>query len=113
MMPDSALRLIICTAPDDAAAALARKLLDAELIGCANLLAGARSLYRWAGEIQDDSETVMLMECPVETTATAVAALDAAHPYEVPKILVVAPEQVNQPYLDWLRGVAPAPANEG
>ena len=105
--PDSALRLIFCTAPEAAAPALARTLLEARLIGCANLLGGTRSLYWWEGAIQDESETLMLMECPVEHCAAAVEALSAAHPYDVPKILVLAPEQVNAPYLDWLRQVAP------
>ena len=102
----SDLRLILCTAPEQAATDLARSLLEARLIGCANLVAGARSLYWWEGAIQDEGETVMLMECPAVTCARAVEALSEAHPYEVPKILVIDPEQVNQPYLDWLRGVA-------
>ena len=64
-MSDPGLRLIFCTAPEDAAPAIARALLEARLIGCANLLPGARSLYWWEGELQDDAEVVMLMESPL------------------------------------------------
>jgi periplasmic divalent cation tolerance protein len=106
-VPGSGLRLILCTAPVDAAAAVARELLEAKLIGCANLIPGVRSLYWWEGELQDDTELLMLMECTVERADEAVIALTAAHPYDVPKILVIEPSAVNGPYLEWLRAVAP------
>jgi periplasmic divalent cation tolerance protein len=99
----SGLRLIVCTAPADRAPALARTLLEARLIGCANLIPAVRSLYWWQGAIQDDAEVVMLMETPAERAAEAVAALERVHPYSVPKILVIEPESVNPPYLEWLR----------
>jgi periplasmic divalent cation tolerance protein len=104
-MPDPGLRVLLCTAPKDAAERLARTLLEAKLIGCANLLPEVRSLYWWDGAIQDDSEVVMLMECTSERASEAAAALAAAHPYSVPKILVLEPSDINRPYLDWLRAV--------
>jgi len=104
-MPDVGLRLIVCTAPVDAAPTLARTLLEAKLIGCANLIPAVRSLYWWDGAIQDDAEVVMLMECPEDRVTRAIAELERAHPYQVPKILVITPESINAPYLEWLRGV--------
>ncbi|PRP93825.1 Divalent-cation tolerance protein CutA [Enhygromyxa salina] len=106
-MPDAGLRLLFCTAPSDAAPDIARALLEAKLIGCANLIPGVRSLYWWEGEIQDDAEVVMLMECPRERVDEAVAALTRAHPYDVAKIVVLEPSAVNEPYLAWLRAACP------
>ncbi|MCA9697376.1 MAG: divalent-cation tolerance protein CutA [Myxococcales bacterium] len=102
-MSEPGLRLIICTAPEEAAPTLARTLLERRLIGCANLLPAVRSLYWWQGAIQDDGEVLMLMETPAEQAEAAAAVLAAAHPYEVPKILVLMPESINLPYLAWLR----------
>lgn len=104
-MPEAGLRLLICTAPADLAPTVARTLLEAKLIGCANLIPGVRSLYWWEGEIEDDAEVVMLMECTTEDVSRAVAELERVHPYKVPKILVIAPDSVNPPYLEWLRAV--------
>lgn len=104
-MPDAGLRLIVCTAPADAAPTLARSLLEAKLIGCANLIPAVRSLYWWDGAIQDDAEVVMLMECPAEAVTQAIAELERLHPYDVPKIVSIAPESINAPYLEWLRTV--------
>ncbi len=106
---DSGLRLLVCTAPAERAPALAHMLLERRLIGCANLLPGVRSLYWWEGAIQDDAEVVMLMETPSERCGEAVAALQQAHPYSVPKVLVLAPESVNLAYLEWLRAEARLP----
>lgn len=111
-MSDSGLRLIFCTAPADAAPQLARQLLEQRLIGCANLIPAVRSLYWWQGEIQDEGEVVMLMECPAARESEARAALQQAHPYEVPKILTLDPLAINAPYLDWLRqSCTPPPAS--
>ena len=104
-MQDAGLRLLICTAPADAAPTIARMLLEAKPIGCANLLPAVRSLYWWEGAIHDDAEVVMLMECTAEDVSWAVAELERLHPYEVPKVLVLVPESVNPPYLEWLRSV--------
>ena len=105
MALDAGLRLLVCTAPADQAPALARALLEAHVIGCANLIPGVRSLYWWEGAIQDDAEVVMLMETPAELASEAEATLAGLHPYEVPKILVLDPESANQLYIDWLRDV--------
>jgi periplasmic divalent cation tolerance protein len=103
--PDAGLRLLLCTAPADAAPGIARALLEAKLIGCANLVPAVRSLYWWEGAIQDDAEVVLLIETPAELAEQAVAELERLHPYDVPKILTLAPEAANAPYLTWLRGV--------
>ena len=34
---------------------ITRTLVEERLIACANLLPGARSIYRWQGAIQDDA----------------------------------------------------------
>lgn len=106
MTTPSGLRLIVCTAPAERAPELARALLEARLIGCANLIPAVRSLYWWEGAIHDEAEVVMLMETPAERVTQAVAALEHTHPYRVPKILVLEPDSVNSPYLDWLRASA-------
>lgn len=102
---DSGLRVIVTTAPPDQAAVIARSLLEGRWIGCANLLPGARSLYWWDGAIADEVEVVLVMECQAERVEAVVAELVRVHPYDVPKVLTLAPDSVNPGYLAWLRGV--------
>ncbi len=102
-MPDPGLRLLFSTAPPDVAEELARGLLEAKLIACANLLPNTRSLYWWEGAITCDTEVSMIMETSAALADEAVETLDRAHPYDVPKILVFSPESAPPAFLDWLR----------
>lgn len=96
------IRLILCTCAPDQAEEIARTLVDERLVGCANLVPGVRSLYGWAGEIADDLETILLMETTPERLDEAMGRLRELHRYEVPKLLVLAPTEVNAAYEAWL-----------
>lgn len=100
------MKVIFTTAPAEEAPILVKSLLKARLIGCANMLEGARSLYWWKGEIQDDTETIIFMETPDENTDEVMKMLYEVHPYDVPKIVVLNPHEVNQSYVTWLKAEA-------
>ena len=100
--PSDAL-IVFMTVPDmDTGAAIARVLVDEKLAACVNILPGIRSIYRWQGEVSDDSEAL----CLIKTRATLYDRLreraTALHPYEVPELLAVTPAAGNQPYLRWM-----------
>lgn len=94
--------LVLITAPPEAAPGLARSLVEDRLAACVNLLPGVRSVYRWQGEVCEDGETLLI----AKTSAAGFAALRAAvlqrHPYELPEIVAVKPDDVHAPYLQWL-----------
>jgi periplasmic divalent cation tolerance protein len=81
---------------------LARALLEARLIACANLVPGVTSIYRWKGSVQEDAEVLIMLK----TTRARIAALEAAvlglHPYECPELVVLAPAHVEARYRAWL-----------
>lgn len=98
-------RLVYTTFPDRAAAeAAAGALLEARLIACANILPGMVSLYRWAGRIEHAEEVVMLLKTTSSRAEAVVAALHAAHPYDVPAILVLPLEGGSPAFLAWIAG---------
>lgn len=87
----------------DAAAALGRTLVEEGVVACATLVPGARSIYRWQGQLCDDAETLVVLK----TTADRVKALEhrlvALHPYQVPELIVLPVTGGHEPYLRWLR----------
>lgn len=97
------MRLVFITAPVDAAASIVETLVEERLVACGNILADARSFYRWDGELQDDREAVVLMETGTDRIDALMARLDELHPYDVPKIVVLSPDAVNDAYLQWVR----------
>ncbi len=94
--------LIFATAPDDIAPALAKTLLQEGLIACGNIVAGARSVYRWENEMVDTRESMLWMETTHACVNQATARLVALHPYACPKILTFSSDTAHPPYAAWV-----------
>ncbi len=71
------------TAPREAAADLARLLVDERLAACVNVVA-CESTYRWEGEVVDDEEAILLAKTTDEAYDRLAARVEAVHPYDVP-----------------------------
>jgi periplasmic divalent cation tolerance protein len=102
------LRIIFATCSAGEAEPLAERLLAERLIGCANLVPGARSLYHWQGELCRDEEVVMLMETTAQLADAAVRRLGELHSYDVPKIITLEPAACEPAYRAWLNEVTGA-----
>lgn len=95
--------LVYSTCPTEKLAnELAKLLVDARLAACVNIIPGMRSVYRWDGKIQTDSEVVFIAKTRSSLAEKAVAALVAAHPYDVPAALVIEVSGGNPVYAAWL-----------
>ena len=99
----SDLRLILCTFPDaDQARAIGTTLIQEQLAACVNLISGVESIYRWQGALETSAEALAVFK----TTATAYPAFEtrlrALHPYEVPEIIALNPDQVTPAYARWV-----------
>jgi len=83
---------------------LARAVLAARLIACANLLPKVESHYWWESKIEKGSEVLMVLK----TTTRQLRALEklvvAEHPYDTPEFVAIRLEGGNNRYLDWLAG---------
>ena len=93
----------LCACPDEAtAAALARTLVNEGLAACVNQVAGVRSTYRWAGQLHEDEEILLIIKTSAERLATLSARIEALHPYEVPEVIAVEVIGGSERYLAWL-----------
>ena len=95
--------VVLCTCPDEATATgIATALLAAELAACVNCVAGIRSMYRWAGQIRDDTEVLLV----IKTRAARYGALEtlvrARHPYELPELIALPVVAGSRDYLNWI-----------
>jgi periplasmic divalent cation tolerance protein len=73
------------TAPEDAAADLARTLVEERLAACVNRVA-CDSTYRWEGEVVTDEEVILLAKTTDEGYPALAARVAELHPYDVPCI---------------------------
>ncbi len=97
-------RIVLTTADNPKEATrLARTLVEEGLAACATLVPAVQSIYRWQGEIQFSTETMLLLKTAPEQLAALEARLLALHTYQTPEFLVLPVESGSQPYLEWLR----------
>jgi periplasmic divalent cation tolerance protein len=101
-MERSALVVLTTLSSEADARQLVSALLQARCIACGTLLPGARSLYRWEGEMKEDAEVVVLLKTDVSKWEALVAAIKKLHPYEVPELLALPVERGLDAYLSWL-----------
>lgn len=104
MSDEAGVALVLCSAPPGDAERLSRLLLERRLAACVNILPAVVSLYWWEGAIERADESLMLIKTRSDRLDELTAALTAAHPYDVPEVLVIAtmPEAGNPLYRAWV-----------
>lgn len=87
----------------ESAETAARLVVERRLIACANILPGARSIYRWDGAVQAESEAVMFAKTTAAGAGAARDALVAAHPYDCPCVVAIPlwDAASHVPFLTW------------
>jgi periplasmic divalent cation tolerance protein len=91
------------TATPDEAARLGRILVEERLAACATLIPGVQSIYRWQGEIESATETLLLLKTGPDQVAALESRLHELHSYQTPEFLVLGVEAASHPYLEWLQ----------
>lgn len=86
---DVALVVVLCTAPSDRAEGIARALLERRVAACVNIVPGATSLYWWQGAIEAASEALLVIKTRADRVSALTELILAAHPYDVPEVLVL------------------------
>ncbi|MCG1041879.1 divalent-cation tolerance protein CutA [Mycetohabitans sp. B8] len=80
--------LMLTTLPDaQAAATLARAVLDARLAACATQLAPSHSVYHWQGSLEHADEVPLLFKTAMARAFELEKFIAANHPYQTPEIL--------------------------
>lgn len=96
--------LSYCTCPSaEVAEELARALVSERLAACVNILTGVRSVYRWGGQLETESEVLLLVKTRAARLDALIGRIEALHPYEVPEVIACPITAGNDNYLDWVR----------
>ncbi len=99
----SAVRVVLVTTPDqESASTLTHTLLEEGRVACGNILPGLTSVYRWQGEIQQDSECLLVLKTHVEMVDELARRIAELHPYDVPEVLALPVLGGFSPYLEWV-----------
>ncbi|MGB1108763.1 MAG: divalent-cation tolerance protein CutA [Gammaproteobacteria bacterium] len=95
--------LVYCTCPDEATAKrLARLVVEEKLAACVNVITQLTSVYEWEGDIQEDSEVLLLAKTREGAYPALEMLLLESHPYELPEIIAVPVTSGLPGYIDWV-----------
>ena len=100
-MTDKIVILSTCASEADAER-IARALVDARLAACVTVAPGARSFYPWKGAVEDAAECLLIIKSSRPLFEALRAALEKAHPYEVPELIALPIVEGAPNYLNWL-----------
>lgn len=103
----------VVTPHRDAASDIARDLVEARLVACANILDGMTSVYRWDGEIRQDQETVLILKTTQQQLAAVVDRVCKIHPYDCPCVAAWPITAGNDNYLQWIERETRSPSDSG
>jgi periplasmic divalent cation tolerance protein len=97
--------LIVFTTTPNAAEAedLAKKIIEAKLAACVQVLPPIKSFYFWAGSVQTDAENLLLIKTLPEKYDELEKFIREHHSYDVPEIVALDAAKVSADYLDWMK----------
>jgi len=95
--------IVLTTTPTaEEAAALARKIIEAKLAACVQVLPRMKSFYVWENAVQEDAEHLLLIKTADEKFGELRDFIQTNHRYSVPEIVALRAEKVSENYLEWL-----------
>jgi len=101
-MAPAALVVLTTLATEEDARRLVTALVEERLVACGTLVPGARSIYRWEGELTEEGEVLVVLKTDASKWDGLAAAVRARHPYAVPELLALPVERGLDRYLAWL-----------
>jgi periplasmic divalent cation tolerance protein len=86
----------------DEARKIGKELVTTRLAACVNILDNMNSFYMWQGEIQDDSEVVMIAKTTENRLPDLVNKVKSMHSYDCPCIVSLPVKNGYHPFLSWI-----------
>lgn len=104
------MKLVLTTVNNtDDAENLAKGLIERKISACVQCISGIVSYYEWKGTVHKDQEILMHIKVLEDQVAQVIDFIKKHHPYDIPEILIVSVDQVDQCYLDWFLSVTGKP----
>lgn len=76
-------------------------LVDERLAACVNVLPVMTSVYRWKGEVEQETEQQLVIKTTSDRVEAIQARFNELHPYELPELVVLG-ATASAAYQEWL-----------
>lgn len=112
MSPET-VEFVITAADEDWLGGFVSALVADRIIACGNVAGPIRSIYRWQGEIEDQTEFRATLHTRTSHVPLIVERADREHPYEVPCVIATPITAGNPAYLAWVLAETAAALDSG
>jgi periplasmic divalent cation tolerance protein len=101
--PQEDLIVVLITAPPgEKARAIARRLVDAQLAACVNIVMSVESVYRWQGQRCEEAEWLLVVKTRRPLFERLAVEVKTLHDYTVPEIIALSIVKGAPDYLNWI-----------
>jgi periplasmic divalent cation tolerance protein len=94
--------VVVTGADADWLAGFTRTLVEERLAACGHLIAPIRSIYRWAGDIQDEPEARVALHTRRSLVPAVIERTQDLHPYDIPCVIALSLTGGSPAYLRWV-----------
>lgn len=92
----------ITTSSKEESTRIGKKLVQERLSGCVNIPNDVKSFYYWEGNIEEDTESVLLVKTKTSKVEKIIKRVKELHSYENPCIVALPIINGSPEYLNWL-----------
>ena len=96
------MRVVFCTCPQESVDSVVDAILKGRLAACVNIVPGIKSKYWWKGQLETDSESLLIIKTRDDLVTDLIAGIKEVHPYEVPEVIAFEVREGNIDYLEWV-----------
>ena len=101
-MDEECCEVVVTAADADWLAGFTRTLVDERLAACGHIIAPIRSVYRWDGAVQDETEARVALHTRRALVPALVERAQELHPYDIPCVIALLLTAGNPSYLRWI-----------
>jgi periplasmic divalent cation tolerance protein len=95
--------IVLTTLPGDfEIRTFAKTLVEERLAACVNLLPPMDSVYRWEGQVEQETERQMIIKTSRDRVIPLWDRIRELHPYETPEFVVLSIQDGSDAYLRWI-----------
>ncbi|KAK9112881.1 hypothetical protein Scep_020400 [Stephania cephalantha] len=96
--------VVYVTVPNkEAGLKLATSIIKEKLAACVNRVPGVESVYEWKGEVQTDSEELLIIKTRESLLDALTEHVKANHEYELPEVIAMPIVGGSLQYLEWIK----------
>ena len=97
--------VVYITASGQDARDLAGALVREKLAACVNRIPGIESTYTWEGQVERDTEDLLVVKTRADLFGRLKERVQALHAYDVPEIIAIPIVDGSESYLEWMTAV--------